>query len=290
MTNKEILDARNEQIKRITQTLARKQVSPTDMLQARVDGDNSCAYLFYNYKGTDLSFIKGLDTSNATDMMYMFNNCTNLESVDLSNFNTENVTNMSSMFGSCSSLASLDISNFNTENVTNMSSMFYDCSSLTSLDLSSFNTSKVSNFQQIFRGCTNLTKVIGEIDLIKATNTSSMFIGTTSLTDVTLKNIKKLLEIGNGTSYGFNLSNATLINIIQELWDLTGSTSQTLYMSTASKNNITNIYVKLIDVTDEMLAQDPYAANKKPCVVCEPTDEGAMTITEYAISKNWAIA
>ena len=39
-----------------------------------------------------------------------------------------------------------------------------------------------------------------------------------------------------------------------------------------------------------MRAEDEYIDNKKPCVVCESTDEGAMTLTEYAISKNWAIA
>ena len=50
------------------------------------------------------------------------------------------------------------------------------------------------------------------------------------------------------------------------------------------------IYVKLIGATDEMRAEDPYIDNKKPCIVCESTDEGAMTLKEYGISKNWNIS
>ena len=61
-------------------------------------------------------------------------------------------------------------------------------------------------------------------------------------------------------------------------------------MSTPSKARTDEIYVKLIDITDEMRAEDEYIDNKKPCVVCESTDEGAMTLKEYGISKNWNIA
>lgn len=368
MSNKERLIANNAKIEEIRQTLARKQVSPTDMLQARVDGDNSCKYLFYSYDGEDLSFIKGLDTKNVTNMFNMFSYCTNLTSLDLSNFNTSNVTTMTNMFYGSTSLTSLDLTSFNTEkvdsmaamfddcinltsldlssfdtsNVTNMNSMFHNCSKLTSLDLSNFNTSKVilmngafnnckkltsldlsnwntsevSNMGSMFRycssltslnlssfntknvttmtnlfdGCTKLSDIVGSMDLIKATSLTNFCTGCPDLTNVTLKNIKKSITLGSGTSYGTKLSNATLINTIQQLWDLTGSTSQTLTLSTTSKENIANIYVKLVDVTDEMLATDPNAGNKKPCVVCESTDEGAMTITEYLISKNWSLA
>lgn len=237
---------------------------PKSDVQYMIDQTNSCSYLFYEFKGTELDFVKNLDTSNVTSMYRMFNRCTSLTSLDLSNFNTENVTTMYEMFKECTLLTSLDVSNFNTSGVTNMSYMFYNCK--------------------------YLTDIIGTIDMIKATNVSVMFSYCQKLENVTLKNIKKSLTLGNGTTWGTKLSNATLINTIQQLWDLTGSSSQTLTLSTDSKTNIANIYVKLIDVTEEMLAQDPYAANKKPCVVCEPTDEGAMTITEYAISKNWAIA
>jgi hypothetical protein len=142
----------------------------------------------------------------------------------------------------------------------------------------------------MFRNSRKLENIIGTLDLIKASNLSYMFDGTTNLKNVTLKNIKKSLTIGSGTLYGTLLTNETLINTIQELWDLTGTTSQTLTLSTTSKENIANIYVKLITPTQEQIDADPNINSKKPCVVCESTDEGAMTLTEYATSKNWAIA
>ena len=75
--------------------------------------------------------LKGLDTSNVTDMSMMFSDCSSITSLDLSNFNTSIVTDMSNMFNGCSSLTSLDISNFNTSNVTNIYFMFISCTSLT---------------------------------------------------------------------------------------------------------------------------------------------------------------
>ena len=74
------------------------------------------------------------------------------------------------------------------------------------------------------------------------------------------------------------------------MWDLSSGTQQTLTIGTANLEKIANVYVKLVDVTDEMTAQDPYAANKLPCVECESTDEGAMTLTAYAGLKNWGLA
>ena len=260
---------------------------PKSDIQYMIDQTNSCANLFYKYNGTDLSFVKNLDTSNATSMKDMFYACTNLATVDLSHFNTSNVKDMSSMFYSCNKFTSLDLINFNTSKVTTMGDMFNSCSNLTSLDLSSFDTSKATTMSGMFYRCSSLPNIIGSIDCISAQYLSNMFANCTKLIDVTLKNIKKSLSLSQSKS----LSDNSLINTFKELWDLTGQTSQTLTLSTTSKENIANIYVKLVDVTDEMLATDPNASNKKPCVVCESTDDGAMTLIEYATTqKNWAIA
>ena len=103
--------------------------------------------------------LKGLDTSNVTDMQYMFYNCSSLTSLDLSNFDTSNVTNMNRMFGYCQSLTSLDLSSFNTSNVTDIGGMLNACSSLTSLDLSNFDTSNVTNVSEMFSNCISLKDV-----------------------------------------------------------------------------------------------------------------------------------
>lgn len=357
MSNKERLIANNEKIAEIRETLKKKQVSPTDMLQARVDSNNSCAYLFYMYEGDNVDFAKNLDTSrvtnmdymfgtckyltnipfeinskNVTSMTYMFSNCERLTGIP--KLNTENVKYMSSMFNKCFALSSIPlidtssaksmsrmfercdslttIPQLNTSNVTDMSNMFNTCAYLTTIP--DLDTSNVTNISNLFYSCIRLTSIpkldtsnatqmqnmfyncralmtIPEINAINATSMNSIFYNCTNLTNLTIKNIKINLMLGTGNdSMGSLLTNESLINTIKECWDLTGSTTRTLTMSTLQKNNIANIYVKLVDVTDEMLATDPYANNKKPCVVCESTDEGAMLITEYLTSKNWQLA
>ena len=116
--------------------------------------------------------LKGLDTSNVTNMNYMLAGCSSLTSLDLSNLDTSNVTSMESMFDECSSLTSLDLSNFNTSNVTNMRSMLSGCSSLTTLDLSSFDTSNVTSMTYMFSGCSSLKDVYITVEatLMKLTN------------------------------------------------------------------------------------------------------------------------
>lgn len=237
-----------------------------DMLQRKVDWSKSCEKLFENSPDEDMSWANKLDTSQVTSMAYMFSTCSNLQSFN-NNFDTYNVTTLTNMFARCEYLTELDVSSFDTRNVTDVSSFIYYC--------------------------LKLKTIIGSIDLINTTNTYNMFYYCINLENVTLKNIKVSLQLGRSTSWGTKLTNETLINTIQELWDNTDNAlggSRTLTLSTTSTNNIANIYVKLIDVTDEMRAEDEYIDNKKPCVVCESTDEGAMTLTEYAISKGWAIA
>ena len=116
--------------------------------------------------------LKGLDTSNITNMDVMFRNCSSLTSLDLSSFDTSNVTKMISMFDSCSSLTSLDLSKFNTSKVTNIDYMFWGCSSLTSLYLSNWDTSSVTNMNSMFNGCSSLKDVYITVEatLKKLTN------------------------------------------------------------------------------------------------------------------------
>ena len=116
--------------------------------------------------------LKGLDTSNVTNMDYMFDGCSSLTSVDLSNFDTSKVTSMNRFFESDTSLSSVNLSNFDTYNVKNMYRMFYSCSSLTSLDLSNCDMSKVTNIGQMFQYCSSLKDVYITVEatLMKLTN------------------------------------------------------------------------------------------------------------------------
>ena len=251
---------------------------------------NNMSYMFYQCSNLTELDLHSFNTSNVTNMSYMFNGCKKLTKLDLSNFDTSNVTNMSYMFGSCPKIAELNVSSFDTSKVTNMGNMFIGMDELIEVDLRSFDTSKVTTFSNLFNNCDKLKTVLGTIDVISATYTIELFALCRDIETFTVKNIKQSFTTSTNNSYNSKLTLDTLVNIFKELWDLTGSTSKTLKLSRTNKDVIANIYVKLVDVTDEMLAQDQYAANKKPCVVCESTDEGAMTITEYAVSKNWSIA
>jgi surface protein len=277
-----------------------------DILQG-LDTSKVKEWRYFCYLCSNLTSIPVLDCSAATNMSNSFRSCSKLTQMPIKN--TNNVKDFSNCFEECKVLTSIDgldtssatnlnsfltscnaletIPSLNTSKVTNMGNAFYQCYSIKIIP--KLDTAKVTNFSNCFRNCSNL-ETIEEINLISATDVSYIVGYSPKLVNLKFLNIKKSLPIGKSGSYGYNLSLDSLINTFKELWDLTGSTSQTLTMNPTSKELIANVYVKLVDVTDEMLAQDQYAGNKKPCVVCESTDEGAMTLTEYATSKNWAIA
>lgn len=291
----------------------REKVTGTykDMLQARVDETNSCRYLFYGYTGYNADFIKDLNTSEVTDMSYMFGNNTYLQSVPL--FDTSKVTNFSYMFYSGSGTSLLQqIPHFNTSNGINFSGMFYQhegIRTIPQLDVSSginfndmfynctglksvppLNTRNGTDLNDMFRQCTTL-ETIGGIDLLNATNATYMIYYTPKLKNLTLKNIRRTIEIGREGSYGQLLTLDSLLNTIQELWTNTGTSTITLTMGTTNTAKLADVYVKLIPITDEMRAEDEYIDNKAPFVQCESTDDGAMLITEYVTTiKNWQLA
>ena len=299
-------------------------------LKKLLDAKKRAYYLFDNFKNDSTDgFIEYADTSNVTNMSSMFNGCSSLTTVsafDTSNvtnmssmfnrcsslttvpsFDTSNVTNMDEMFNECSSLTTVpafDTSNvigmrymfneclslttvpaFNTSNVTNMSSMFRRCSSLTTV--SAFDTSNVTNMSSMFYGCSSLTTV-PELDMFKVSSAPTMFGNCASLTNCFLRNIKCNLTIGSETTYGHLLTLESLLFMIKELID-TGS-KKTFTVGTANLKKLANIYVKTVEITDEMRTEDPNIDLKLPFETCESTDEGAKLITEYVGDKHWALA
>lgn len=260
-------------------------------------------YMFYNCQ--KLTAVPLFDTSNVTNMSYMFYRCGALTEVPL--FNTSNVKDMGYTFEYCSNLTSLPL--LDTSNVTNMTYMFYDCYNLVEVPL--FNTSKVTNMNHTFTQCSRLTTVplfdtskatdiaymfyncksltsVPALDVRAATNTSSMFSSCSALTDIRIRNIKTNLQVGSGTSYGHLLTVDSLTHLIYEL--IKQSSAKTLTVGTANLEKLANVYVKAVEITDEMRAEDDLIDEKYPFVRCESTDEGAMLITTYASTiKSWTI-
>lgn len=258
--------------------------------------------MFYGCQS--LTEVPKLDTSIVTDMTYMFSNCGALLSIP--ELNCANVTKLTGVFQSCKKLVSASL--LNTSNATDMSNLFQACNALTSvppIDCSSAkntyqmysncsvlssvtvrNTQNVTNMGSMFANSTKLTTVSG-LDMRSVTSNSGIFYLCKQLTTIEAKNIKTALQVGSGTSYGHLLTVDSLVNLCYELCD-TGS-SKTLTIGTANLEKLANVYVKTIDVTGEMRAEDDLIDEKLPFVRCESTDDGAMLITDYVYEKNWQL-
>ena len=139
----------------------------------------------------------------------------------------------------------------------------------------------------MFNYCSALTSV-PQFDVRNVVNLGNTFWACRALTDVRIRNIKANLQVGNGTSWGHLLTVDSLVHLIYELRD-TGS-SKTLTVGSANLEKLADVYVKLIDITDEMRVEDDLIDEKLPFVICESTDEGAILITDYVAAKNWALA
>ena len=232
------------------------------------------------YKRTVTDPVTGMTITLMPVGSNLFADCTSLTTVPL--LDTSNVTAMTSMFKNCVSLTTVPL--LDTSKVTNMGSMFHYCMSLTTVPL--LDTSNVTNMSSMFGNCTSLTTV-PLLDTSKVTNMGGMFSSCKSLTDCYLRNIKENLQVGSGTIYGHHLTLDSLIHLIKELRD-TGS-SKTLTVGSANLEKLANVYVRTINITDEMRAEDGLIDEKLPFEVCESTDEGATLITNYVSLKHWVL-
>jgi hypothetical protein len=165
--------------------------------------------------------------------------------------------------------------------------LFYNCAKLTKIELT--NTQNITGLSYAFSGCTSLTDV-GVIDARNITdnNSGGAFGNCVNLTRLKIMNCRVNITIGSGTSYGHLIVVEDLISIVYHLCKVLGST-RTLTVGSANLEKLANVYVKTIDITDEMRAEDDLIDEKLPFVVCESTDEGAMLITEYIVLKNWQL-
>ena len=163
--------------------------------------------------------VKGLNTSNVTNMYQMFNYCKNITNLDLSGFDTSKVTNMLGCFQTCTSLETLNISTFDFSKLTGTSStnslrdMFSNCSNLTNLTFGNnlglgYTTSENSTYSMlVLNSCSNLTHdslmdVINKLyDLASnGKNSQKLILGSTNLAKLTEE------EIAIATNKGWTVS------------------------------------------------------------------------------------
>ena len=219
---------------------------------------------------SQLQTIPYIDTSNGITFNSMFGGSTQITKIPP--LNTSSGTDFNAMFSGCSSLTS--IPSLDTSNGTKFNAMFSGCSSLTSIP--SLDTSNGITFNNMFNGCSNLTTIEG-IDLDKATETTDMFTGCTSLTSIRLYNIRTSISFTQKNGPACDLDVDSIVNICNELC-VVANTQSVGFGSNAAKMN--SLYCKIINDSTE----------KKPMVLCESTDEGAMIIYDYLTLKNWKLA
>lgn len=206
------LDPNNQ----VTQLLQTDQVTAIK-LEKGVVLPNDSSWLFVNMPNvTSITFDKGIDTKNVTNMMTMFMGNSKLESLDLSNFDTSNVTNMGGMFANDPALTSLNIASFDTSKVTlfgmpgytGENGMFANDPSLKSLDVSNFDTSSATNMDYMFYGDSALESLnVSSFDTLNVTSMLMMFAKDSNLKTLDLSNFdtRKAAQVTDlgviGTTY-----------------------------------------------------------------------------------------
>lgn len=213
--------------------------------------------------------VPSLDTTCGTKFESMFKNCTALTTVPPMNLSSS--TTCRFMFSGCTQLRTVPAMDF--KNVVSVVSMFENTSNLTEVPY--MDTSNCKKFAGMFEG--SGVQIINGIDFNSANDLNSAVLGT-KLTTLRVYNARISFSIGIGTTYGHLLTIDSLVHTIKEL--CTATSQQTLTMGSTNLAKIADLYCKVTDSSTEKLDME----------LCESTDDGAMTLADYAALKNWVFA
>ena len=246
---------------------------------------SSVATATYAFNGcSSLTTFPAIDISHIRNVSSMFNGCAALPAIPHCTINA--VNGFQYLFANCKALRNAEITIGDVPSQSVAGFLFYYCTALEEVTIHGHTNSA----RGWFKGCTALKKVI-ELDLRDAVHstygTGEVFANCTNLTECWATNIVQSMQVGSGTAWGHLLTVDSLIHLIYECRD-TGSL-KTLTVGSANLAKLADVYVKTIDITDEMRAEDDLVDEKLPFVVCESTDEGAMLITQYVSLKNWKL-
>lgn len=194
--------------------------------------------MFYSY--TSLITIPQLDTSSVNNMSYMFYRCLSLTEIPI--IDTSNVTNMNNMFYYCTSLTA--IPKLNTSNVVNMRNMFNSCKLLTTI--AQLDTSKVTDMGYMFYSSNNLFSILPLLDTSSVIDVENMFYNCYNLKTLGgFKNLGKAYETTQSANYSRytlylaysrNLTHDSLMNVINNLYDIASKEIKTQQLVLGSTN------------------------------------------------------
>lgn len=197
-----------------------------------------------------------------------------------------NQTDFSSVFGRYSSFKHFIV--HSNAQPTSMASMFLaaNMGGVYTITLD-YDTSKVTSYQNCFSfglGAWggNFTTINGVLDFTSVTTTTGvggMFGATKNLKVVTFA--ANTLGVNFNASVILNINDVSLLSLLNCLKDRTGEDALTLTVNSAWKTADTGrLYVNYVKLD----------AGTGLYVLCEQTDEGAMTIAAAITAKNWTIA
>lgn len=235
--------------------------------------------MFYNCKLLTEAPMLDLSSATSTYMLFAYNNFTSVPPLDYSK-----VTDLSYTFYYCP----IENAEISVDNATKINYLFcgdtYDTKLKTARILK---TSKVTSMDGLLNGRQGLTSLYIE-DMRNVTSASYPLQYCFKIESFYTKNIKVSLIIGSGANYAKLLTTDNLISLIYELRET--STAKTLTVGSNALSRLASVYVRTIDITDEMRLEDDLIDEKLPFEVCESTDEGAVPITDYVVLKNWQLA
>lgn len=184
------------------------------------------------FKGSLFTEIDSLNTynwNNVTDMSDLFAICPRLVSVP--QIDTSNVTNMDRAFTNCIALVSVGFDNL--QNLETMNDAFYRCSHLKSFP--DIPVGKLTALNSAFAGCTRLVS-IGLLDFHNVTASNNFLASCTALENLGgFKDASVNLYITST-----KLTIESLLNVINNLKDLTGATSKTLSVGETNLAKLTD--------------------------------------------------
>lgn len=206
-----------------------------------------------------------IDTSEGDIFTSMYEGNTNAGEL-FPELNCQYGTDFSRMYANCPNMWSFPM--INTESGVNFSEMYMGCARSNSFP--ALNTANGEDFTRMFDGCKYVFR-FPAINVSKAKSLKDMYQGCNKATDILMYGMKIDFEIPSSLSISSTvvvLSNCQVV-----------TTNPIIKVFSRTLTELENTYVK------ETGVEQYSGITCRPCVICESTDEGAMSAIDYIKGK-----
>lgn len=281
-----------------------------------INNADNCQYLFYNRgelakqleKLTDIEVLQIGNDNIQSSCEYMFENCNGithfpfaLEIIQAdSGYGSGKTQMFNAIFKNCS-LEHVSLILQSSSFGTSFQNTFYNCKKLKEVNIQINNENSYGTrlLNGTFNNCENLETIKWNIFFSGSNNYfNSVFYNCKALQNVKFKRLSfsigyYIIGAGDGTysgDYATKLTVESLLSLCQAKTAVTDNV--TIQIGSANTKKLQEVYVKLAVNSSSATDYNGYNVSQndydkiKPFEVCQPTDEGAMTISEYMALKN----